>query len=266
MAIWVVKQVLLSIGIISTVLMLNPIPKISYTFSLLCYGIPSFCAWLKIWFSLPYAYIIINFILILIIIIASLSSPTASSSSSSSSPSSSSSLVEEFTALPDYSSVKDVLLEVSGDEEAPVETSMVMDDSLWKCIAEETAVKMESTAVVPGQNESLEATWKAIVEEHGIPATRHLRKSETWDVPPSCGDGSSSLAPREREMRKSNNFVEARSSFRKTQIPYLRKDELLSHDELNRKVEEFIQKCRNEMRLERVESDERLMDILNRGV
>ncbi|KAJ9678181.1 hypothetical protein PVL29_022923 [Vitis rotundifolia] len=259
MAIWVVKQALLSIGIISTVQMLNPTPKISYTFSLLCYGIPSFCAWLKIWLSPPYAYIIINFILILVIIIAS-------SSSSSSSPSSSSSLVEEFTALPDYSSVQDVLLEVSGDEEAPVKTSMVMDDSRWKCIAEETAVKLESTVVVPGQNESLEATWKAIVEEHGIPATRHLRKSETWDVPPSCGDGSSSLAPREREMRKSNTFVEARSSFRETQIPYLRKDELLSHDELNRKVEEFIQKCRNEMRLERVESDERLMDILNGGV
>ncbi|WKA09090.1 hypothetical protein VitviT2T_026768 [Vitis vinifera] len=269
MAIWVVKQVLLSIGIISTVLMLNPTPKISYTFSLLCYGIPSFCAWLKIWLSPPYAYIIINFILILIIIIAS---------SFSSSPSSSSSLVEEFTALDysslveectaplDYSSVKDVLLEVSGDEEAPVKTSMVMDDSRWNCIAEETAVKLESTAVVPGQNESLEATWKAILEEHGIPATRHLRKSETWDMPPSCGDGSSSLVPREREMRKSSTFVEARSSFRETQIPYLREDELLSHDELNRKVEEFIQKCRNQMRLERVESDQRLMDILNGGV
>ncbi|KAJ9678176.1 hypothetical protein PVL29_022918 [Vitis rotundifolia] len=231
MAIWVVKQVLLSIGIVSTVQMLNPTPKISYTFSLLCYGIPSFCAWLKILLSPPYAYIIFNFILILVIIIAS-------SSSSSSSPSSSSSLVEEFTAL-DYSSLEE----------------------------EFTALlKLESTAVVPGQNASLEATWKAIVEEHGIPATRHLRKSETWGVPPSCGDGSSSLAPREREMRKSNTFVEARSSFRETQIPYLRKDELLSHDELNRKIEEFIQKCRNEMRLERLESDQRLMDILNGGV
>ncbi|KAL6319761.1 hypothetical protein AAG906_036819 [Vitis piasezkii] len=255
MAIWVVKQVLLSVGIISTVLALNPTPKISYTFSL-CYGIPSFWVWLKTWLSPPYAYIIINFILILIIIIAS-----SSSSSSSSSP------VEEFTAL-DYSSVQDVLSEVSGDEEAHVKTSMVMDHGRRKCITGETAVKLESTAVAPGQNESLEATWKAILEEHGIPATRHLRKNETWDVPPCVDHGSSSLGPREREreMRKSNTRVEARSSFRETPIPYLRKDESLSHDELNKKIEEFIQKCRNEMRLERVESDQRFMDILNGGV
>ncbi|KAJ9678183.1 hypothetical protein PVL29_022925 [Vitis rotundifolia] len=255
MAIWAVKQVLLSVGIISTVLALNPTPKISYTFSL-CYGIPSFWVWLKTWLSPPYAYIIINFILIIIIIIAS----------SSSSSSSSSSLVEGFTAL-DYSTVQDVLSEVSGDEEAHVKTSMVMDDSRRKCITGETAVKLESTAVAPGQNESLEATWEAIVGEHGIPATRHLRKSETWGVPP-CVDGSSSLGPREREreMRKSNTSEEARSSFRETPIPFRRKDKSLSHDELNKKIEEFIQKCRNEMRLERVESDQRLMDILNRGV
>ncbi|XP_034673827.1 uncharacterized protein LOC117905059 [Vitis riparia] len=145
---------------------------------------------------------------------------------------------------------------------------MVMDHGRRKCITGETAVKLESTAVAPGQNESLEATWKAILEEHGIPATRHLRKNETWDVPPCVDNGSSSLGPREREreMRKSNTRVEARSSFRETPIRYLRKDESLSHDELNKKIEEFIQKCRNEMRLERVESDQRFMDILNGGV
>ena len=239
-AVRVVKQVLLSVGIISTLFLLNPALKISSTFNLLCCSIPSFFVWFRSWLSPRYPFITVIFILILIllIVLASSSSPPSSS------------FLEEFKL--DYSS-EEVWSEVSG-EETPAKTS----DSGRKCIAGEKAGKLESTAVVAGKNESLEKIWKALMEEHGIPAARQLKKCETWNK----NDGGS--LPR-KEMRKSNTFAEARSSFRETH-PFPRKDEFLSQDELNTKVEDFIRKCRNKMRLERLESDQRFMDILNRGL
>lgn len=90
------------------------------------------------------------------------------------------------------------------------------------------------TAVIDGwedENESLDATWEAIKE----------------------GD---------EEMRKKNNDV---PSLRETPC-VIRKDVgLQSRDELNQQVELFIAKFRNSMRLERLESDQRLLDLLTRG-
>ena len=237
MAIWVVKQALLSLGIISTVLMLKPTSKISDIFNLLCCSVPSIWVWLRSWLSPPYVYITINVILILIIILVSSSSLTEKSGADSS---------------PEASCVLD-----SGEEEK---------ESGGESIAGETAAKLEKhavTALIHGwedQNETLDATWKEIMEEDGNLSRRHLRKTDSWDVTP-CVDGCN-LAP--SEIRKTNTFAEALSSLRET--PYIRKDELLSHDELNQQVEFFIRKCRNDMRLERLESDQRLMDLLNRGM
>ncbi|KAJ9678186.1 hypothetical protein PVL29_022928 [Vitis rotundifolia] len=239
MAIWVVKQTLLSLGIISTVLMLKPTPKISYIFNLLCCSVPSIWVWLRSWLSPPYVYITINVILILIIVLVSSSS--------------SSSFTEKYVAdsSPEASCVLD-----SGEEE----------ESGGESIAGETAAKSEKhavTALIHGwedQNETLDATWKEIMEEDGNLSRRQLGKSDSWDEPPGVDGGN--LAP--SEIRKTNTFAEALSSLRET--PYIRKDELLSHDQLNKQVELFIRKCRNEMRLERLESDQRLMDLLNRGM
>ncbi|XP_059589979.1 uncharacterized protein LOC132252790 [Vitis vinifera] len=261
--IWVVKQLLLFVGIITTaLLMLKPSSKISYTFNLLCFSIPSFWLSLKSWFSPPYVYVIIYSVLILIIILASSSSSSSTFSfvhhnryhhdfkdinismdtTVFKDKGLQSHFVDKFIvgSSPEVWSVAD-----SGDE-FPQETSMMMPESGRKCTAGETKDRLEESvlkAIVcrwedDDQYKTLDAKWKDIKEDRKQ-LTKH-RKSQTWDVP---HENIFNLAP--REMRKLDTFVGERSSVRA--IGGLRREELLGHDELNRQVEAFIKKCKKDM-------------------
>ncbi|XP_060958440.1 uncharacterized protein LOC115700851 [Cannabis sativa] len=115
-------------------------------------------------------------------------------------------------------------------------------------------------------NSSLEETWKA------ISAGRKLKKSESWDVAPRLvradgdendyglkkmnGEDDPAVWAR-REMRKSETFSDRVS---------LRREKSMSQEELNKRAEAFIKKVNNDIRLQRLESEQRFFDMVNRGL
>lgn len=122
------------------------------------------------------------------------------------------------------------------------------------------------------KGDTLEATWKAITEGRGPPLTRQLRKSETWEsvhrgdaMEAAASHDSSSPPPPPSVFRKS-------ATNRTDDLPQgpelalkLWKEPSPSQDELNRRVEAFISKMNNDMKLQREESMTRYMEMVNRG-
>lgn len=106
----------------------------------------------------------------------------------------------------------------------------------------------------PRKEETLESTWKAITEGRAPPLARHLKKSDTWDTRPGrrpSGGGEVDPAPAAAAaMRKAETFNDAGS---KAPAP-VRREPSLGQDELNRRVEAFINMFNMEMRLQRQES------------
>ncbi|XP_049396445.1 uncharacterized protein LOC125860509 isoform X2 [Solanum stenotomum] len=93
------------------------------------------------------------------------------------------------------------------------------------------------------RQETLESTWKKITEGRHVPLTRHLNKVDTWQ--------------HQTQNRGSESPVQ---NIKKTLEPSP------SQDELNRRVEAFIKKFNEEMRLQREQSLQQYMEMINRGV
>uniref|UniRef100_A0A2N9GPL6 DUF4408 domain-containing protein n=1 Tax=Fagus sylvatica TaxID=28930 RepID=A0A2N9GPL6_FAGSY len=112
----------------------------------------------------------------------------------------------------------------------------------------------------PKRHETLENTWKAITEGRAMPLTRHMKKSETWE-----NHGREihvdSLGP---AVKKSETFRD-KTNQAAAAVPLLRKEPSLSQDELNRRVEAFIKKFNEEMRLQREESLNQYKEMINLG-
>ncbi|XP_009793039.1 uncharacterized protein LOC107803683 [Nicotiana tabacum] len=90
------------------------------------------------------------------------------------------------------------------------------------------------------RHETLESTWKKITEGRHVPLTRHLN---TWQ------QNHGSQSPVQIENK------------RKTVL-----EPSPSQDELNRRVEAFITKFNEEMRLQREQSLQQYMEMINRGI
>ncbi|KAG5614000.1 hypothetical protein H5410_013824 [Solanum commersonii] len=93
------------------------------------------------------------------------------------------------------------------------------------------------------RQETLESTWKKITEGRHVPLTRHLNKVDTWQ--------------HQNQNRGSESPVQ---NIKKALEPSP------SQDELNRRVEAFIKKFNEEMRLQREQSLQQYMEMINRGV
>ncbi|KAG2689799.1 hypothetical protein I3760_09G156100 [Carya illinoinensis] len=116
------------------------------------------------------------------------------------------------------------------------------------------------------QHETMENTWKAITEGRAMPLSRHMTKCDTWE-----SDGRRQIDSLEEPsaVKKSETFKD-RTNLQQRPSPgssnsKLRKEPSLSQDELNRRVEAFINKFNEEMRLQRQESFNQYMEMINRG-
>lgn len=124
----------------------------------------------------------------------------------------------------------------------------------------------------PKRQETLETTWKTITEGRPMPLTRHLRKSDTWET-----RGHHLPQDADPVMTKSETFNASGDRHispmpglgKLTKEPSgswkLKKDPSLSQDELNRRVEAFINKFNEDMRLQRQESLNQYREMINRG-
>lgn len=96
----------------------------------------------------------------------------------------------------------------------------------------------------PKRQETLEATWQTITDGHPMLTTRDLDKSAT-----GCRHLHQDPDP---VMTKSETIHD--SDDRHISVRELKKEPSLSQDELNRKVEAFINKSHEDMRLQRLKS------------
>ncbi|KAK4399061.1 hypothetical protein Sango_1381600 [Sesamum angolense] len=116
----------------------------------------------------------------------------------------------------------------------------------------------------PKRQETLESTWKMITEGRHVPLTRHLKKSDSWEHhhPPTVDQVTKSETFKER----SNYESPAAAAAAAAASLRIRKEPSLSQEELNRRVEAFIHKFNEEMRMQRQESLNQYMEMINRGV
>lgn len=119
----------------------------------------------------------------------------------------------------------------------------------------------------PKKNETLESTWKMITEGKSTPLTaRQLyRRSDTF----SRGDsgGSEAEAQAKPVYKKSETFRDRTNYYQSPETAkVVKKEPSLSQDELNRRVEAFIKKFNEDMKLQRMESLRQYKEITSRGV
>ncbi|KAL7087751.1 hypothetical protein ACP275_13G088000 [Erythranthe tilingii] len=123
----------------------------------------------------------------------------------------------------------------------------------------------------PKKQDTLESTWKTITEGRAVPITRHLRKSDTWE---RDGHHHHRRQPEKTPPPKTMTKAETFNDRTNTSSPgssdgggsgKLRREASLGQDELNRRVEAFIKKFNEDMRLQRQESLNQYMQMINRG-
>ncbi|KAJ3670265.1 hypothetical protein LUZ60_010589 [Juncus effusus] len=122
----------------------------------------------------------------------------------------------------------------------------------------------------PRKNETLESTWRTITEGRAVPLGRHLKKSDTWDTRVPRKNDDVSVSPLQGPtMQKAETFHERGATESPAQVSSserkVKREPSVGQDELNRRVEAFINKFNEEMRLQRQESFKHYMDMINRG-
>ncbi|CAK9321918.1 unnamed protein product [Citrullus colocynthis] len=168
------------------------------------------------------------------------------------------------TALPRKDSTG---LPFSNEKEKPPVSSRIRQRKFVKASPEGKPLGVSK----PKRQDTLESTWRTITEGRSMPLTRHLRKSDTWE---SHGRRSASTVvdpatPPQKVMKKSETFNERSSGGSPSPSPggsgRLKREPSLTQDELNRRVEAFIKKFNDEMRLQRQESLKQYQEMMGRG-
>ncbi|CAL1385415.1 unnamed protein product [Linum trigynum] len=115
------------------------------------------------------------------------------------------------------------------------------------------------------RNDTLDSTWNMITDGRHVPITRHLKKSDTW----SSSHVSHPSAAAGKAMKESETFIgdagKAAGSAAAAGKVVRKRGPSLSQEELNRRVEAFINNFNEEMRLQRQESLNRYKESLRGG-
>ncbi|KAL3522191.1 hypothetical protein ACH5RR_015025 [Cinchona calisaya] len=115
-------------------------------------------------------------------------------------------------------------------------------------------------------HETFESTWKMITEGRHVPHTQ-FKRSDTWknhgrEVVVNSLDHQLARQP----ALKSETFKDRTNYHELSPIQSkIKKEPSLSQDELNRRVEDFINKVNEDMRLQRQESMKKYLEMINRG-
>lgn len=151
------------------------------------------------------------------------------------------------------------LLSTSSDDEQCSTTSLYQGSATSDINNEVMKEAAESLSSDRDERESggddtitMDSTWKTIVEGK----SKKLTKSES--VPPR----SQPVAATCKELRKLETFNDSASIRR---LGGLRRDPSVDVEEFNKQVEAFINKFNRDMRLQRQESDQRFLDMINRS-
>ncbi|CAN6850410.1 unnamed protein product [Brassica oleracea] len=109
----------------------------------------------------------------------------------------------------------------------------------------------------PRRQDTLETTWKKITEGHSTPLTKHLTKSDTWQERSHVQSSSEKSAKHKMTKSENLNDINAPTELKREPSP--------GQEELNRRVEAFIKKFNEEMRLQRLESLAKNKEMVNGG-
>lgn len=168
-----------------------------------------------------------------------------------------------FAHLPKFGEAKEIKKAHSLDPSKQVKT-------IQNAMQENQTNKQLETEDVDEDNDTMEATWRAI-EGGTKPQEKQLKKSKTLPQAqklvidqepeniqlPMPSSGGAAVV---KELRKSMTFNDTVSIERRGG---LRRDPSMNHEEFNQRVEAFIQQHNHELRLQRQESDQRYLDMIN---
>lgn len=159
-------------------------------------------------------------------------------------------------------------------EKPPVSARFAHQRKPARVTAEGGSGKALRRIAKPKKNETLEHTWKTITEGRHMPLTRHLKKSDTCETQArqSRSDLSPPMAKKSETFKDRTNYssVAPIKPSRPAPAPTmptkpLRKEPSLGQDELNRRVEAFINKFNEDMRLQRQQSQQQFLEMINRA-
>ncbi|RDX84266.1 hypothetical protein CR513_34702, partial [Mucuna pruriens] len=281
-AMWTAKLVLMSMGVISTLVLLK-VAIVPYTFHLILSTLPQFWVSVRSWLTPPFLYIIVNFIIITIAASSNFypksnnnPSPKAFSDSPSPSDPKHTTIITTTTTEPENqtSEPKEEEKEVEEEQEQEQEQEQQEDEEEE---VEELDLSCDKFMIHPllenctndyfltdsdgNGDDSLEATWRAIMEGQGKTMRPQLKKSDTWGARIAKaepfqrnGDDDDPVAWARKELKKSDTFNDRAS---------LRREKSMSPEELNRRAEAFIKQFNKQMRLQRLESYQRSKERVN---
>ena len=138
---------------------------------------------------------------------------------------------------------------------------------------------VDKKVVEKEEDNSLEATWEAIMGSKEKGSGPHLKKSETW----SSGDKKKGGLSKYRvkvELKKWHSFrdmIERRNNYDGLQTPHEKSTHgrawssmemaaLTFHDEFKKRADAFIARFTHDIRLQRLESHQRFLDTINRAL
>lgn len=269
------KLVLMSMGIISTLVLLK-VAVIPCAFDFVLSTFPRLWVSARTWLSPPFVYILVNFIIITIAASSNFhhrktipfsDSPLFESDPKHTTADTAAAVITDY-AVPDTTTHQSEPEKQSNEPKEEEKSKSELEDSASsrdKSVTDPSPEKCSNDYVSPDSDDTLDATWRAIMEGQGKPVTPQLKKSDTWGAriakaepfrENELGDDDP-VAWAKRELRKSETFNDTAS---------LRREKSMSPEELNRRSEAFIQMFNHQMKLQRLESEQRFMEMVNRGV
>ncbi|KAJ6376446.1 hypothetical protein OIU76_025568 [Salix suchowensis] len=176
--------------------------------------------------------------------------------------------IEAEKAAPCRSDSIECLIEKDQNKEKPMVSARLGRRKSLKGVPEGGGKAAALGVSRPKRHDTLENTWKTITDGRPLPLARHHKKSDTWDSPLRHEHAS---PPKTMMKKRSETFNDSISSGSEklSRSPHgsgkLRKEPSPSQDELNKRVEAFINKFNEEMRLQRQRSLDQYQQMISRG-